>query len=204
MHLVSEIHGADHLRAARDSGRGALILTAHHGLFELGGLLLAWQGYSAVILTYPEPSEALTRWRSDFRARWKAETLRVGTDSFAFLEIAQRLRRGCFVAALVDRPHPTDSTRVALPNGHANFSTGILLLAAQGNVPVIPATMSRRPDGTYHAQIFDPIFVQPKGSRAETLAFYSQQIADTLSPVLCAQPEQWYQFVPVGAPAPHA
>jgi KDO2-lipid IV(A) lauroyltransferase len=200
MHLVGEIGGDDHLRAAQDLGKGALIVTAHFGLFELGGLLLAWQGLDALVLTYPEPSAALTRWRADFRARWKAGTLEVGADSFAFLRIAEHLRQGKFIASLIDRPHPTDSTPVALPHGRALFSTGILLLAGHTGAPVIPATMVRRDDGLYQARIFAPIFVTSRGSRADTLGFYSQQIADTLAPVLCAYPEQWYQFVPVAAP----
>ena len=101
------------------------------------------------------------------------------------------------MATLIDRPHPSDNTPVTLPNGMAHFSAGIFLLAAHGGVPVIPATMSREADGTYHSRIFPPLFIQEQGSRAETLRFYSQRIADTLLPVLCAQPEQWYQFVPL-------
>ncbi len=200
MHIISEIDGDNHLRVAHELGKGALIVTAHFGLFELGGLLLAWQGFDAVVLTYPEPSPALTRWRADFRARWKVGTLEVGSDSFAFLQIAAHLRQGKFVASLIDRPHPTDSTVVTLPHGRARFSTAILLLAEHTGAPVIPATMVRRNDGTYHAQIFPPIFVTSRGSRADTLGFYSQQIVDTLVPVLCAYPEQWYQFVPIAAP----
>jgi len=200
MHLIGEIEGDDHLRAAQELGKGAVIVTAHFGLFELGSLLLAWQGFDACVLTYPEPSAALTRWRADFRARWKTGTLEIGADSFAFLQVAEQLRQGKFVASLIDRPHPTDSTPVTLPHGRALFSTGILLLAEHTGAPVIPATMVRRDDGSYHAQIFAPIFVTARGSRADTLGFYSQQIADTLAPVLCAHPEQWYQFVPVAAP----
>ncbi len=197
--IIAQIDGVDHLRKAHELGRGALVVTGHFGLFELGGLLLARHGYSPVVLTYPEPSPALTEWRTAFRRCWKVETLEIGTDSFAFLQIAEQLRRGKFVATLIDRPHPTDSTPVSLPNGTAHFSTGILLLAAHGGVPVIPATMVRRADGAYHAQIFPPLWVEPRGSRAETLRFYSQQIADTFLPVLCDHPEQWYQFVPLSA-----
>jgi lauroyl/myristoyl acyltransferase len=62
---------------------------------------------------------------------------------------------------------------------------------------VIPATMVRRADGAYHAQVFAPLMIKPRGSRTETLQYYSRQIADTISPVLCAYPEQWYQFVPL-------
>jgi lauroyl/myristoyl acyltransferase len=199
MQIISRIDGVEHLRQAHEAGKGALIVTAHFGLFELGGLLLAQHGYDGVVLTYPEPSAALTEWRAAFRRRWNVDTLEVGTDSFAFLQIAERLRRGCFVATLIDRPHPTDSTPVSLPNGTANFSTGILLLAAHGGVPVIPATMVRRADGAYYAQVFAPIFIEPKESRADTLLCYSQKIADTIRPVLCSYPEQWYQFVPVAA-----
>ena len=200
MPIIAKITGDQHLHDAQKLGKGALIVTAHFGLFELGGLLLAQQGYDAAVLTYPEPSESLSRWRAAFRARWKVDTLEVGTDSFAFLHIAERLRRNGFIASLIDRPHPTDSTPVQLPHGTAHFSAGILLLAAHGGVPVIPATMVRRSDGAYHAQIFPPIFVESRTSRADTLGFYSQQIADTIRPVLCAYPEQWYQFVPVAAP----
>jgi lauroyl/myristoyl acyltransferase len=195
--IIAQIDGAEHLRTAQGLGRGVLVVTAHFGLFELGGLLLTQYGFSSVVLTYPEPSRALTAWRAEFRRHWNVETLEVGADSFAFLQIAEQLRRGKFVATLIDRPHPTDSTPVSLPNGTALFSTGILLLAAHGGVPVVPATMVRRADGAYHARIFPPIVVGQLGSRAETLRFYGQRIADTLLPVLCAHPGQWYQFVPL-------
>lgn len=195
--IITKTDGHDHLRKVQQLGKGALVVTAHFGLFELGGLVLAHQGIPAVILTYPEPSGTLTEWRAQFRRRWNVETLEIGTDHFAFLQIAERLRQGYFVASLIDRPHPSDHVPVSLPNGTVHFSTGILLLAAHEGIPVIPALMARRADGAYHSHVFPPIFVHDRGSRAETLRFYSQQIADTLLPVLCAHPEQWYQFVPL-------
>ena len=197
MKIIAQIDGAEHLQKAHELGKGALVVTAHLGLFELGGLLLAQQGYPSVVITYPEPSRALTEWRAAFRKRWNVDTLEVGADSFAFLQIAERLHQGQFVAALIDRPHPTDNSPVTLPNGTALFSAGILLLAAYGGVPVIPATMVRREDGAYHAQVFPHFFVEPKGPRTETLQFYGQKFADTFLPVLSAYPEQWYQFVPL-------
>ncbi len=197
MQIIAQVDGAEHLRQAHELGRGAIVVTAHFGLFELGGFLLAQHGFSSVVLTYPEPSPTLTDWRAAFRRRWNVDTLEIGTDNFAFLQIAERLRQGQFVATLIDRPHPTDSTAVSLPHGTALFSSGILLLAANAGVPVLPATMVRCPDGAYHGQVFAPLFIQPRGSRAETLQYYSQRIADTFLPVLRAYPEQWYQFVPL-------
>jgi len=198
--IIAQVEGEEHLREIHRLGKGALVITGHFGLFELGGLLLAQSGFCAAALTLPEPSSSLTEWRARFRQRWNVGTIEIGTDSFSFLKIAQWLRQGAFVATLVDRPHPTENTPVSWPNGTALFSAGILLLAAHCEVPVIPATMVRRSDGFYHAQVFAPIFIKERESRAETLRFYSQQIADIFLPVLRAYPEQWYQFVPLSTP----
>jgi lauroyl/myristoyl acyltransferase len=200
--IISQQTGREHLDEAHRQGKGALIVTAHLGLFELGGLLLAQRGFSGAVLTFPEPSAALTDWRAAFRKKWGADTIEIGTDSFAFLKIAERLRQGDFVATLIDRPHPSETTPVAFPNGTVRFNAGILLLAAHCGCPVIPATMVRAADGSYHSRVFPPLFIQPRATRAETLQFYSQQIANLFLPVLRDHPEQWYQFVPLNEPTP--
>ena len=199
--IISRTTGHEHLEEARRLGRGALVVTAHFGLFELGGLMMAQAGGQNAVLSFPEPSPALTAWRAAFRRQWGVDTIEIGPDSFAFLQIAERLRRGEFVATLVDRPNPAGDVEVKLPGGPARFSTGILLLAAHGGWPVIPATMARQADGTYHSRVFPPIEIRDRGSRDETLRFYSQQIADAFVSVLRDYPTQWYQFVPL-APEP--
>jgi lauroyl/myristoyl acyltransferase len=195
--LVSTSSGHEYFDEARRAGRGAIVVTAHFGLFELGALLLAQAGCRTTVLTFPEPSPALSAWRAAFRRRWQAETIEVGADSFAFLEIADRLRRGEMIATLIDRPHPGGDVAVMLPNGPARFSAGILLLAAHCGCPVIPAMIARKADGSYHSQVGPPFHVRARATRADTLQFYTQQIADIFLPSLCAHPEQWYQFVPL-------
>jgi predicted RND superfamily exporter protein/lauroyl/myristoyl acyltransferase len=195
--IIRRISGVEHLHEARRHGKGALIVTAHLGLFELGGLLMARHGLATAALTLAEPTRALTSWRAAFRRRWGTDTIEIGTDAFAFLEIARRLQRQEFVATLIDRPHPRESIPVRLPAGESGFSTGILLLAAQEGTPVIVATMVRGADGFYQARVSAPLFIQPGRDRRATLEFYTQQLADLLLPDLCAHPEQWYQFVPL-------
>jgi hypothetical protein len=56
------------------------------------------------VLTQPEPDARLTELRQASRARWGVETLVVGEDAFAFIEIIKRLQEGATVALLVDRP----------------------------------------------------------------------------------------------------
>jgi lauroyl/myristoyl acyltransferase len=195
--IVSHVSGHEHLAAARKKGRGGIVVTAHFGLFELGGLMLGQEGLPATVLTFPEPSAELTAWRAEFRRRWGVDTLEVGANPFAFVEIAGRLRRGEFIATLIDRPTPGSDVPVQFPGGPARFSTGILLLAAHLGCPVIPALVSRQADGSYRSQVFAPLEIIDRGSREETLRHYSQALADIFLPVLSATPEQWYQFVPL-------
>ena len=198
--LISRTQGEEHLRAARLGGKGALVVTAHLGLFELGGLATALSGFPSAAVSLPEPSPGLTAWRNAFRARWGVETIEVGTGPFSCLRVAERLRAGACVAALIDRPRPEGAERatpVSLPNGTAPFTPDILLLAQQCGAPVLPAAMVRQDDGTYHATIFPPFLVESRGDRAETLRHAAQRVADQLFPLVCAHPEQWYQFVPL-------
>jgi KDO2-lipid IV(A) lauroyltransferase len=196
--IVARVTGHEHLEAARRLGRGGIVVTAHFGLFELGGLMLTQAGLRSTVLTFPEPTPALTAWRAEFRRRWGADTLEIGRDPFAFIEIAARLRRGEFIATLVDRPTPGSDVPVRFPGGMTRFSTGILLLAAHGGCPVIPALMAREADGTYHSRVFPALEIRDRGSREETLRHYTQELADIFVPVLREHPEQWYQFVPLG------
>jgi lauroyl/myristoyl acyltransferase len=197
MKIVSRVSGHEHLAQIRQDGRGAIVVTAHFGLFEFGGLMITQEGLRGTVLSFPEPSAALGRWRAAFRRRWGVDTLEIGPDSFVFLHIAERLRRGEFIATLIDRPGGGNDVPVRMPGGVARFSAGILLLAAHGGWPIVPALVARQADGTYHSRVSAPIEVRDQGSREETLRYYSQQIADTFLPVLREHPEQWYQFVPL-------
>lgn len=195
--IIGERAGDENLLAAQQLGKGGIVVTAHFGLFELGGLLMAEQGLPVAVLTFPEPSSELSQWRKNFRRHWGVETIEIGTDPFAFVPIAEHLQKGGFIAVLIDRPHLREKIPVRFPGGLSHFSSGLLLLAAHCGSPVLPATMVRLPNGFYRAEVSSPIFIQNRGSRGETLGFYSQQIADILTPSLCAHPEQWYQFAPL-------
>jgi KDO2-lipid IV(A) lauroyltransferase len=198
--LIARTDGEEHLREVQLAGKGALLVTAHLGLFELGGLATALSGFPCTVVSLPEPSPGLTSWRNEFRAGWGVETIDVGTGPFSCFQIADRLRSGGCVAALIDRPRPDDpdrATLVSVPQGMAPFTPDILLVAMQCGAPVLPAAMLREADGTYRATIFPPFLVEDRGDRAETLRHATQHVADQLFPLICSHPEQWYQFVPL-------
>ena len=192
--LVDERHGFEHLQAVKAEGRGALFLTPHLSFFELGGAVMQSIGYPMVALTNAEPTPELTAWRAAYRLRWGVETVEVGGNELQFIQIAKHLQAGKFVAALFDRPHPTQSFSARLPAGTLPCSSGVLLLAILARYPVIPVTVIAKPNGRYRLEALPPIRIERRGSAAETLQYYTQVLVDALLPTISAYPEQWFQF----------
>jgi KDO2-lipid IV(A) lauroyltransferase len=199
--LVDERHGFEHLKAAHDAGRGALLLTPHLSFFELGSAVMHEFGYPMVALTNPEPSPALTAWRAAYRARWGVGTVEVGPEQWQFVEIVKHLKAGKFVAALFDRPHATQSFAAQLPGGRLPCSSGILLLALLADCPIVPVTVVAKPNGRYRLEALPPIAIERRGTSAEMLQHYTQVLVDALLPTITAHPRQWFQFAPLDLPA---
>ena len=197
--LIEEKRGYSDLAEAYREKRGALLLTAHLGLFELGGLVMNQLGFPTVVLTFPEPRDDLTQWRANYRKQWQVETVTIGEDPFSSLAVMNHLKAGKFVAALIDRPHPQRSIPVNLLQGQALFSGNILTLALLAKCPVIPVVIVMQPSGLYRIEAFSPIWLEEKGGREETLLYYTQKIADALLPTICHYQTQWFQFVPLSS-----
>lgn len=198
LELLGRRDGFEHLTTAQAGGKGCLLVTAHFGFFELGGLLMRQLGHPVVALTLPEPTTQLSQWRSEFRGRWGVRTVEVGRDSLSVVEVVRQLRAGSFVALLGDRPYDDNQAIVSFPHGRTAFATGPVLLALMAECPIVPVACVRDHDGLYRAIALPAIYPRklPDG-RDATLRHFTQQIADALIPLLREYPDQWFQFVNV-------
>jgi lauroyl/myristoyl acyltransferase len=194
--LAEDRWGYEHLRAAHEAGQGAVLVTGHFGFFEFGGAIGQALGFPTTVLTLPEHTPALSRWRSAWRRRWGVETVEVGHDAFAYIEILQHLRAGRFIAALGDRPPDKNMIQISLPHGSIPFSTGPATLALMAGCPLIAITVVRKANGRYRLQAHPPLLAADHGAtRSEQIENLTREVARALVPTLCEYPEQWYQFV---------
>jgi predicted RND superfamily exporter protein/lauroyl/myristoyl acyltransferase len=194
--MIAENLGSEHLLKLAGDGHGAVLVTAHLGLFELGSFLMPKIGQHAIVLSAPEPSPALGAWRAKFRQRWGAETFEVGNDNFSFVEITRRLAKGRCVAMLIDRPGGGNFVDL----GGIPFSTGPVWLSLLSGAPLIAVTVVARPEGGYRVQAHPPIWTKwlPAG-RDETVRHYTKEVAGIFLNAICKHPDQWYQFVDLSA-----
>ncbi len=96
--------GTEHLVAARDAGRGAILLTAHVGNFEIGGFFLGAIGLKVAVVYLPDPSPVVERDRTAARDRLGIRSLPM-TSEFSAVKILRSLEEGYFVAIQGDRDY---------------------------------------------------------------------------------------------------
>ena len=191
--LMVERRGFQFLEAARRSGKGTLLITGHLGAWELGGMVLAADGFPVNVVTMAEPTSELNEWRQKYRQRFGIKTVTVGADKFAFIEIIQALRRNELVAMLVDRPYLNSGIEVQFFGRPTLFSAAAARVWQLTQAAVVPAFVLQLEPGRYGCYAYPPIDM----TADQTLEQNSQRIADVFQAVIREFPEQWFNFVPI-------
>ncbi len=197
--LLARRSGDERLLDARDAGRGAILLTAHVGNFELGGLFLRELGLSCAAAYVPDPSPVIEKHREDARRALGVTGIPVTSSPFAFVPLLRALREGRFVAMQGDRD--VSGTGRAFPffGRSASFPVGPFRLAALSGAPLLPVFVLQEADGRYRTHVDDPIrLTLAAGSRSEPeegeLEAALARWVELLARVIRENPTQWYLF----------
>jgi lauroyl/myristoyl acyltransferase len=183
------IQGLEHLEAIRDSKRGAIMLTAHFGNWELGGAFIASMGIPVNAVVRPVASPALERLYRFFREQRGMKIIPLAN---AGIGIIKALKRGEAVALVGDRdftgngqPHPFFGRETSLPRGAAWF-------AHRTGVPVYMGFATRAPDDSFILRMYPPI--DPANEPSEDAI--QEKIVAIMEDTIARDPCQWFIFDP--------
>jgi lauroyl/myristoyl acyltransferase len=191
--LIVDRRGFEFLQAARQKGKGTLLVTGHLGAWEVGGMVLASDGFPVNVVTLAEPTSELNEWRRKYRERFGIKTVTVGQDKFAFVEIIQALRRNELVAMLVDRPYVNSGIEVQFFDRPTLFSAAAARVWQYTQASVIPAFVLQLEPGQYGCYAYPTIEMSPEQSLEQN----TQRVADVFQAIIREFPEQWFNFVPI-------
>jgi Kdo2-lipid IVA lauroyltransferase/acyltransferase len=175
-----EVHGAEHLEAARRSGRGVIVLSAHLGNWELGAAWLAAGGMPIHLVARPHPSRRVERFYARRRHAWG---VRLMTDRPLWRPAAAALRRREWVALMADRGTPELGT-----GRRASVCAWAAVLARRTGALVLPAVIVRQTRGRYALHFERPL--EPAAVRADGFV-------ESLRRHLQRHPRQWSAFEPL-------
>jgi KDO2-lipid IV(A) lauroyltransferase len=202
--LLASRSGEERLVAASREGRGAILLTAHVGNFELGGLFLAQLGLKVAVVYVPDPSPVVERHREDARRMLGVRGLPIDTSPFAFLPVRKALEDNLCVAIQGDRDVSGTGRRMPLFGREASFPVGPFRLAQASGAPIFPVFVLQEDDGRYRTVVEEAIHV-PNARGEEGDAAVTAALAifvASMERVIRAYPSQWYLFTRFWEDAP--
>jgi KDO2-lipid IV(A) lauroyltransferase len=206
MPLVEPVkeHVLETVKTARARGQGVLILTPHLGNWEIGAPLFLNRGIPMLAITQEEPGSGFTELRSARRAKWGIETLVIGQDAFAFVEVIRRLQEGAVIALLLDRPSPATAVNVELFGRPFPASIAAAELARASGCAIVCVSIVR--SGDRHLARLGPEIAydrQALGTR-EGRCKLTQELMSVFEPEIRRHLDQWFHFVPVWPEAQRA
>jgi phosphatidylinositol dimannoside acyltransferase len=182
----------DEVRGIWERSPGGLIMTVGHvGSNEAVAAAIAHHGMPISVVAddsaFPEIYEILRRQREGWGVKlipWR--NLR---DIFGVL------RRREILGLLVDWGYRSDGIPVRLFGQWTALPAGPATLAAKTRSLILPITIRRQPDDSFHVSWSSPIEV-PSADPAD-LHRATQAVADALAATIAAAPDQWYSFKPI-------
>lgn len=192
---IDGIEGVEHYQAARRLGKGAILVTAHLGSFELGVAALLDREQRIHVVFRRDEFPRFERLRSRLRARLGVTEAAVNEGWPVWMRLRDALAADEVVMIQGDRVMPGQRGAVVpFQTGHIRMPTGPVKLALASGAPLIPVFAVRT--GLHRARIVidEAIRVEPgrEGMQAALAA-----LARAIARQVAAHPEQWLMVEPV-------
>ena len=191
------LEGEDLVRAQSDSGRGALLMGAHMGSFEvMHSLGRRNRGLNVAMAMYEENARKINATLAAINPSVMSNIVPLGRlDSM--LDIAERLDQGAFVGVLGDRTLGREPVQpVTLLGERAFLPTGPMRAAAILRCPVFFMVGLYRGKNNYHV-VFERVAdfsSTPAGVRNVAVRSAIERYAAVLDRYCRSDPYNWFNF----------
>jgi KDO2-lipid IV(A) lauroyltransferase len=185
---IMSVEGEQTYRDARAAGKGAIVLTAHMGSFEVGMAALLEQERRVHVVFRRDAFGLFERTRSKLRRQLGVVEQPVDEGLATWMKLREALAGDEVVLLQGDRVMPGQKGRaVPILGGHMVLPTGPLRLAQASGAPIIPIFSIRQQDGRVRLFIEPPVFVQDQQSFEPGL----ETIRSAIEKYLRRFPDQW-------------
>jgi KDO2-lipid IV(A) lauroyltransferase len=200
--LDAQSVGNETMYKLRAEGRGAVVVTAHMGHWQIAPFLMAKKAYPPMTMAMAEePNARLAAFEEQFRQ--KMRIVYTTRSPFATLELANIIRRGELVGMQLDRH--LGGAHVMLPfcGKPAPFPLGPATLARATRAPLVPVFIigaSDRRHCTFHVE--RPLDVERTRDRDADVHRATARLVEVYERYVRSYPDQWFNFYDFWKPLP--
>ncbi len=192
-----EIVGMDYVKDTIKKGTGVVVVTAHIGNWEFGGVSMGLLGYPFMAIAFPHKDERVNSFFNHQRTSKGVKIVQTGNAAF---ECLRGLKKNGIVAILGDRDFTNASLMVdffgkisPMPRGPAAFSI-------RSSAPIIVGFCVRLKGNNYRLIFEKPIEYTPTHDKEKDLHILTKKYLVVIEEYVRKYPEQWYMFKPFWEP----
>lgn len=188
-----KVENANYFNEALAKGKGVIVLSAHLGNWELGGVAIALLGFPFWVVALTHKSKKVDKF---FNSQRESKGIKVIPFGRAVRACFNVLRDNQMVALVGDRDFTKEGGIIvdlfgkptSLPKGPAAF-------ALKTGAAIVPGFMVRNPDDSFTLRMEKPIFVSPQENPSENdLKGLIDRYKIILEEYIKKYPDQWYVF----------
>lgn len=188
------VEGIDNLDKVLVEGKGGVIVTAHIGNWELGGVLLSVLGYPIMAIALPHKERPVNDLFNDQR---ETKGVTVVPSNIAVRHCIEQLRSNKLVALVADRDFGAHGITMDFLGGKMLVPKGPALFSWKTGAPILPVFLIRNGDGTFTLSCSEPIY-PPERKTPKTddniLKGIMAQYMSVIETKIRAYPSQWLLF----------
>lgn len=192
-----KIENICYLDEALSKNKGVIVLSAHLGNWELGGIIIALSGYPFWVVALPHKQKDVDKFFNFQRESKGVKVIPLGKAVRTCLNVLSEKK---MVALLGDRDFTERGITVdffgkatLLPEGPAAFSL-------KTGAPIVPGFMLRNKDDSFTLRFEKPIFLDScpettnRVDKYEELAGLIMRYKIIIEDYIKKYPDQWYMF----------
>jgi len=186
--------GLEHLRAAKDRGRGTVIALPHIGSWEWGGSYLNSLGLGMTAVAEELDPPELFEW---FREKRESIGIRIEPlNDHAGTMLLRTLNENGVVGLLCDRDIQNNGVEVEFFGERVPLPAGPATLALRTGATLVCAACYSGPGRDHFAVVTPPITVERQGRLRADVTRVTQLVANELEGLIRRAPEQWHVLQP--------
>jgi lauroyl/myristoyl acyltransferase len=185
------------------AARGAIVLTAHMGSYDLGAALFAEKFHREIrMVRAPEPDRATAQHLSASLEKTGEGAVKVDYNTAGALlsfDLLNALRSGEIVSIQGDRVEGgVAEVSARLFGKEVRLPNGPFVLALVTGTPIYPLFIARAGYRSYQVVVREPIIVLRTGrAREEEIADAVAKWCEVLEEIVARAWDQWFAFIPI-------
>ena len=170
---------------------GVVVLTAHLGNCELGGVVIALLGYPFWVVALSHKDKRVDNF---FISQRESKGLKVIPLGRAVRASISLLREGKILGLVGDRDFTEKGRVLEFFSRPTIFPEGPAALSLKTGAPIIPGFMLRNSDDTFTLKIEGPIEFNPSSNKEKDIEELMLRYKTIFEDYIRRYPEQWFMF----------